>query len=103
MAEVLKRSLASWGEAHGFLVLCLIPPEGERFILVAPDATKAARLSARGFRLQTAMSAAAMHDHLIRAGVSAGDTTGAIDLAREWATTITRGPGSPPVLWKLPS
>jgi hypothetical protein len=103
MSEVLKQSLASWGEEHGFLVLCLIPPEGERFILAAPDAAKAASLSARGFRFQAAMSADEMHAHLIDVGVSGHETTEAIDLARVWATTVTRGPGSPPVLWKLPS
>jgi hypothetical protein len=68
MAGVLKKSVASWGEAHGFVVLCLIAPEGERFVVVQPD---------------QAMEA--------------------IDVAREWATTVTTEPGSPPVLWKLPS
>jgi hypothetical protein len=103
MAGVLKKSLASWGEAHGFVVLCLIAPEGERSVVVQPDQAKAAALSARGFRLWTEMSEAEMHDHLVHAGVAPADTMEAIDVAREWATTATREPGSPPVLWKLPS
>lgn len=103
MSGVLKQSLASWSEAHGFLVLCLIAPEGEGFVVVQPDAAKAASLAAKGFRLWTAMAEGEMHEHLIQAGVSLGDTTEAIDLAREWATTVTREPGSPAVLWKLPS
>ena len=103
MSGVLKNSLASWGEAHGFVVLCLIVPEGERFVAVQPDQAKAASLSAQGFRLWTAMPEAAMHEHLIHAGVSPGDTMEAIGVAREWATTVTRGEGSPAVLWTLPN
>ena len=102
MSGVLKKSLASWGEEHGFVVLCLIAPEGERFVAVQPDQAKAAALSARGFRLWTPMPEAGMHENLVDAGVSLSDTTEAIDVAREWATTITRAPGAPAVLWKLP-
>ena len=102
MSGILKNSLASWGEAHGFVVLCLIVPEGERFVVVQPDRAKAASLSAQGFRLWTSMSEAGMHEHLIRAGVSPDVTMEALGVAREWATTVTRGEGSPAVLWTLP-
>ncbi len=103
MIGVLKTSLAAWGEAHGFVVLCLIVPEGERFVVVPPDQAKAAGLSALGFRLWTAMSETGMHEHLIHAGVSPDDTMEAIGVAREWATTVTRAHGSPAVLWTLPN
>lgn len=101
MTGALKKSLASWGETHGYLILCILAPEGERFVVLPPNETKVAGLTGQGFRLWVGMSEAEMRGHLIQAGLSQAAAIDAIDLAREWATTVTRKPGSPSVLWGL--
>ena len=41
MSGVSRKSLASWPEMHGFGILCIVSPEGERF-LVGPDESQVA-------------------------------------------------------------
>lgn len=99
MHGALTRSLASWGDANGFVVLCIRPPQHEHFVIVAVDETKLANLTDRGFRLWTGMSEAELHEHFLQVGLSEIDAVEAIEIAREWATTVTREPGSRPLLW----
>jgi hypothetical protein len=96
MSGVLKKSLASWRDAHGFSILCILNPDGERFVMVpssadAPDARQ-------GAPPWPGMSEAALRAHLAKKGLSETDVDEAVELSREWATTIT---GSGSALWPL--
>ena len=89
MSGVLKKSLASWREEHGFGILCIISPEGELF-LVGPDED---RIADRQAELDpawwTGLSEPQLRQHLAERGFSRTGTDDAIQLSREWATTIT--------------
>jgi hypothetical protein len=91
MVGALNTSLASWREEHGFGILCIQSPDGERFVLV-PDAPLQGVPPWRG------LSEAGLRAHLTATGLSNADVEAAVELSREWATTIT-GSGSP--LWPL--
>jgi hypothetical protein len=99
MSGVLKESLASWREAHGFGILCIHGSDGERFMVVPVDEAKVVLLTGQGFRVFARVSEAELHGQLVQAGFSEANTEAAIQLAREWATTFTRKPGSGPVTW----
>jgi hypothetical protein len=90
MAEVSRNSLASWREAHGFGILCIVGPEGERF-LVGPDETQvAAGANEHDPASWTGLSDAQLRQYLVNEkGLSVHDTEEAIQLSREWATTMT--------------
>ena len=88
MAEALKRSLASWREAHGFAILCIVSPEGERFLV--PPAPRGAVGEPDGDPATwTGLSEPQLRQYLAQRGFASGDTDDAIALSREWATTIT--------------
>ena len=90
MSGALKKSLASWCEAHGFVILCIISPLGEHFVAASADEVKVAADSAEhGFESWTRMSERELREYLAQRGFSASDADDAIQLSREWATTIT--------------
>ena len=89
MAEALKRSLASWREAHGFGILCIVSPEGERFFVGPDEAQVAAGQVERDPVSWTGLSEPELRQYLTGRGFSRADTDDAIELSREWATTIT--------------
>lgn len=96
MFGALKKSLASWSEEHGFAVLCILSPDGERFVVVPSSFDTP--LARQGIPPWRGMSEADLRTHLSDIGLSNADVEGAIELSREWATTIT---GSGSVLWPI--
>jgi len=90
MPGVSRKSLASWREAHGFGILCIVSPEGERF-LVGPDKSQiAAGSNEHDPASWTGLTDAQLRRYLVNEkGFSLHDTEDAIQLSREWATTIT--------------
>ena len=86
MSGVLKKSLAYWVEEHGFGILCVRSPQGEHFVLVPPNRSNT------GLELQDGrMSEREARAHLAGVGLSDMEVDEAVDLAREWATTVTGG------------
>ena len=85
----LSRSLASWWEAHGFGILCIISPLGEHFA-VHPSGDAAA-FAADPSHLETwaQVSADQVKDWMVQRGLPSAEAEDGIRLAREWATTIT--------------
>jgi hypothetical protein len=96
MSGVLKKSLASWRNAHGFSVLCILSPDGERFVMVPSSADVPHAL--QGTPHWLGMSEASLRARLAETGLSETDVDEAVELSREWATTIT---GSGSALWPL--
>ena len=94
MSGVLKKSLASWRDAHGFSILCIHSPNGERFVVVPSSATVSPAL--QGAAPWPGMSEAALRAHLAETGLPSQDIDEAVQLSREWATTIS---GSGSALW----
>ena len=89
MSGVLTKSLASWRDEHGFGILCIVSPEGEHF-LVGPDESHiAAGSDEHDPASWIGLSDAQLRQYLGEKGFSASDTEDAIQLSREWATTIT--------------
>jgi hypothetical protein len=94
MFGALKKSLASWRDEHGFGILCILSPDGERFVVVpSPPDTPPALQGVPPWR---GMSEADLRTHLTQTGLSAPDIEEAVQLSREWATTIS---GSGLALW----
>lgn len=96
MSGALKKSLASWRDAHGFAILCILSPRGERFVVV--PSTPDTPLALQGEPPWLGMSELELRDSLAERGLSSGDVDEAVQMAREWATTIT---GSGSALWPL--
>jgi hypothetical protein len=94
MFGALKKSLAAWWDEHGFGILCILSPDGERFLVVPSPPTAAPAL--QGLPPLRGMSEAGLRAHLTETGLSDPDIDEAVQLSREWATTISRS-GS--VLW----
>lgn len=89
MSGASRKTLASWREAHGFGILCIVSPEGEHF-LVGPDESQAAAGSDQhGAASWTGLSDAQLRQYLAEKGLSGPETEDAIQLSREWATTVT--------------
>jgi hypothetical protein len=87
----LDRSLASWWDAHGFGILCIVSPLGEHFA-VHPSADAAA-FTADPSRVEswTHLPAVQVKDWMVQHGLPSAEADDGIRLAREWATTITGG------------
>jgi hypothetical protein len=85
MPGVLKKSLASWIEEHGFGILCIRSPQGEHFVIIPPGRSGTPVLK------DGRISEGEVRAHLVQAGLSDMEATEAVDLAREWATTVTGG------------
>ena len=99
MSKVLPTSHAGWMETHGFGVLCIRDAEHERFIVIPAGDENVALLQQRGFRLWKPETEASVSQQLASGGVSPEEIRSAIHLARDWATTVTRRPDAPRVLW----
>ena|SRR2546422_5171934 len=93
----LKRSLASWRDAHGFWILCIRSPLGERFV-VAPSEDSLSVLQSSWTLMY--LSESAFRSRLRQAHLSDVEIDDAIELAREWATTFE---GSGNVFWDVPN
>jgi hypothetical protein len=89
MSGVLKKSLASWREEHGFGILCIVGPEAEHFLVGPAEGQVAAGQTEHDPASWTGMSEPQIRQHLAERGFSPADTDDAIQLSREWATTIT--------------
>jgi len=87
MLGALKKSLASWRDEHGFGILCILSPDGERFVVVPSSSDTPPALE--GVPPWRGMSEADLRAHLADIGLSNADVDGAVELSREWATTIT--------------
>lgn len=90
MAGVLKKSLASWREANGFGILCIITPKGEHFLVGPGDASQvAADHPEHGLGNWAGMSETELRQYLADRGFSETDIDDATLLSRDWATTMT--------------
>jgi hypothetical protein len=87
MFGALKKSLASWSDEHGFGILCILSPDGERFVVVPSSSDTP--LALQGVPPWRGMSETDLRVHLAGIGLSDADVDGALELSREWATTIT--------------
>ena len=96
MFGALKKSLASWSDEHGFAILCIQGPDGERFVVVPSWSDRP--LTLQGVPPWRGMSEADLRAHLADVGLSNADIHEAVELSREWATTIT---GSGSALWPI--
>jgi hypothetical protein len=85
MSEVLTRSVASWREAHGFGILCINAPTGEHFLVEQVVATQVEG----GLGVWSGLSELQLRRVLAERGFSDADTDEAIQLSREWATSVT--------------
>ena len=85
----LSRSLASWTEAHGFGILCIISPLGEHFA-VHPSGDAAA-FAADPSRLESwaHLSELQVKELFVQRGLPSEESDDWIRLARVWAKTIT--------------
>jgi hypothetical protein len=92
MPGILKTSLASWREAHGFGILNLISPQGEVFLVEVSGPADEAQ---RGFGSWVGMSEFELRQHLAKGGFPASDIDDVIQLSRDWATTTTGSPVFP--------
>jgi hypothetical protein len=91
----LKTSLASWRAAHGFGILCIRSPLGERFVFVPSEDSLSVLQSSSTL---TDLSESAFRSRLRQANLSDVEIDEAIELAREWATTFE---GSGNVFWDV--
>ena len=90
MSEASGQSLAAWRKAHGFALLCIVGPEGERFLAGPDESQVAAGSNEHDPASWTGLSDAQLRQYLLKEkGFSLQDTEDAIQLSREWATTIT--------------
>jgi hypothetical protein len=97
MFGALTKSLASWREAHGFGILCILSPLGEHFVVVpSHDPLLALQDVPR-------LSEAELRTHLAETGLSEADIDDAVQLSRDWATTFTGTKEGGSVLWPLPN
>jgi hypothetical protein len=96
MFGVLKKSLPDWGDAHSFSILCIHGPHGELFVVTPspPDMP----LAVQGTPPYPAMSQNNLRERLSATGLSSIEVDEAIQLSRDWATTIT---GSASAHWAL--
>ena len=68
MSGVLKKSLASWREAHGFGVLCIYSPRGELFLVGSADEAQIADQGERGLGSWAGISEPQLRQYLAERG-----------------------------------
>jgi hypothetical protein len=93
MCGALKKSLAAWREEHGFGLLCTMSPEGERFVVV--HSALEPSHAPHGDLISRCMSQEDLRTHLAETGLSDPEFDEAVQLAREWATTVSGSSVSP--------
>src|SRR6266852_2176783 len=98
MSGASKKSLASWRDAHGFGILCIRSPLGERFVVV-PSEDSASVLQDASALMDASESAFRSRLKQL-ANLSDAEIDEAVELAREWATTFE---GSGKVFWDVPN
>lgn len=87
-----SKILVPWQEAFGadpFVVLCCCLPDGEQFMVVPADRGKESRVEAMGLPVAAFVTETDLRSGLTRAGLSEWDATTRIQLARDWATTVS--------------
>jgi hypothetical protein len=77
-------SWAAWRRSHGFGVLCIRSGEGEHFVIVTGDLEAHATPEWAPIREET------LRSRLAGDGRSLDEIDESIDVARQWATTVTR-------------
>jgi hypothetical protein len=95
MSEALKKTLDSWRETHGFGIHCILSPGREYFIVVPSDAPR----THHGVPAWPGLSELKLREHLAQTGLSETEIDEAVQLAREWATTITWKSEAASALW----
>jgi hypothetical protein len=88
-----SKILVPWLEAFGsdsFMVLCCHSPNGEQFIVLPADRGKKTAVDAMGLPVGAFLSETDLRRRLTQAGLSEQEATSRIELAREWATTVSR-------------
>ena len=88
-----SKILVPWQEAFGadpFVILCCRFPEGERFMVVPSDSEKRTTVETMGLPVAAFVTETDLRVALTRAGLSEQDATTRIQLAHEWATTVSR-------------
>ena len=116
-ASKILPSLAEAMRSDGFVILGGRVPEGEGFIIFSKEPTlfdglhqisvpanswirgTSSPITAADSWVSGPLTEAELRSKLAKAGLSTGDIDARIQFARDWATTITREPGSEPVLW----
>jgi hypothetical protein len=84
MSEPLTTSLAAWRASHGFGILDIISPDGERFLVETQPTHDPSDMNA-----WVAMSETQLRTYLAERGLSDVDAEDAIALSRQWATTVS--------------
>ena len=91
MSAASKR-LVPWHETFGddpFVVLCCRFPSGEQFMVGPADSGKRTVVEAMGLLVAALVTETDLRGRLTRAGLAERDATVRIQLAREWATTLS--------------
>ena len=86
MTRILKQSLASWRQSHGFGILNVVRATGEHFFVEVQPA-----LTPEPGAGWVDMTEIQLRDYLATRGFSEADIDDAIGLSREWATTVAAG------------
>jgi hypothetical protein len=84
MTEFSTTSLAAWRESHAFGILDIVGPEGEGFLVETRSGHDPSDMSA-----WVTMSETQLRAHLAERGFSDIAAEEAIELSRQWATTVT--------------
>ena len=87
-----SKRLVPWHEAFAddpFVVLCCRFPNGEQFMVVPADPGKRTAVDAKGLLIAAFLTETDLRSRLTQAGLSEWDATARIQLAREWATTLS--------------
>ena len=95
MTEAWKKTMDSWREAHGFGILCIHSPGREHFVIVPSDAPR----TLHGVPAWPGLSESKLRAHLAETGLSEAEIEEAVQLSREWATTITWRSEAGSALW----
>jgi hypothetical protein len=99
MTAALKKSMESWREAHGFGIHCINSPRGEYFLIVPSDAPR----TRHGVPAWPGLSESKLRAHLAETGLSQAEVEEAIQLSREWATTVAWRSEAASALWPTSS
>ena len=81
---------ASWREAHGFSILCVNDERGEWFVVATSDSGRFADLNNCGLPVGVPFFEHELTAQLVGHGFCDEEAHAAINLAREWVTTVTR-------------